>query len=299
MSRQAAGGIKNYEILSCDLLCLEAYSCPAVFMPRGSRTSFIVKQFQDRRKYHGIRTDNRTGNKRAPGPDPCTTLDKLLPNLPTIMRQKGWTKGATLMEKWFRQARNTIPAYGSHDVTTITMNWALGYPRARKVYDQAVRERVWVNQGAQKEIKKLIVKTNCLPSSTVGSRVIFGDVGASLARTQNSVVKFHTDNAIQYRRVEQSIWKSLDDLYAALGDFHFHFVVKGVVECISKKPRYRVTIHEVGVYIRDSYDFNDKNPNLYSQPLGMWNCKRNDAQKLPELDYHYVNNASFREWRDK
>jgi hypothetical protein len=83
-------------------------------------------------------------------PDPCMTLDTLLPNLPTIMRQKGWTRGVTLMGKWFRQARNTIPEHGLHDVTTITMNWVLGYPRTRVVYDQAVKERVWVNAKAQK-----------------------------------------------------------------------------------------------------------------------------------------------------
>jgi hypothetical protein len=228
-------------------------------------------------------------------PDPCMTLDKLLPKLPAIMRHKCWINGAILMEKWFRQARNTIPEHGAHDVTTIKMDWVLSYARARVVYDEAVKERVWVNPAAQEEIKDLIKNTNTLPPRLLGSKQVFGGVRA--ASEPRVMQKFH-DSQIQYREFKQST-AALDDLYAALGDFSFYFVVEGIIECISTKPRYRVTIDKVGVYVMDSYDFNDDSPTRPSQPLGMWNCKRHDAQKWPELDYHYVDNASFREWRNK
>jgi len=44
-----------------------------------------------------------------------------------------------------------------------------------------------------------------------------------------------------------------------------------------------VTITEVGVYVRDSFDFND-----HSQFLGFWGHRDTP-----------VNNATFREWRTK
>jgi hypothetical protein len=113
----------------------------------------------------------------------------------------------------------------------------------------------------------------------------------------------------------------LDDLYAALGDFYFNYLVKGWVERLPDqggKPCYKVTINKVGVYVRDSYDFNDFDPNdlkrdkwlgwflrkpsvnaVTSQPLGIWACTDNYAGKILWKDRYYVQNRDFREWRTK
>jgi hypothetical protein len=99
----------------------------------------------------------------------------------------------------------------------------------------------------------------------------------------------------------------IDELYGALGDFHFYFVVKGHVERLADEngqPRYKVTLNKVGVYVMDSYDFNDTNwrNKLVSQPLGIFGGDPlyiGNRLKLFSGKRHYVNNADFREWRKK
>jgi YD repeat-containing protein len=93
----------------------------------------------------------------------------------------------------------------------------------------------------------------------------------------------------QYDAARQPI--PLDDLFAALANFDFHFVTQGTVERlpdVNGKPRYKVTLDKVGIYVKDSYDFNDDSTSLnpktwVSQPLGYWDCAEMDAGKTPGL----------------
>jgi len=259
--------------------------------------------------------------------DPCAKLETRIPALPGIMRNQGWTIGPKLMEHWLEAAPNNDPAKNihRHDITTVKMNWVLGFPRAVNVYQMAINGRVWVNQAAQKEIiEKLIRNKGRLPA-TVGGKIEFGNVGEGQARFAHTAEDFHKNWHIQNRSFQQELTDPLDDLYAALGDFHFYFLVKGWVTRLKDqdtKPHYKVMIEKVGMYVRDSYDFND--PDCWycwvvpSQPLGFWSCEKNYAAKLPrptlELNpipfaqpptrvvpdpsAHYVNNASFRAWRN-
>ncbi|MDR1661163.1 MAG: DUF6402 family protein [Azoarcus sp.] len=97
-----------------------------------------------------------------------------------------------------------------------------------------------------------------------------------------------------------------DDV-AALANFNFHFVTQGTVERlpdVDGKARYKVTLDRVGIYVQDSYDFNDnpasRNPKTWvSQPLGYWDCAEMDVFKTPGFGAYYVDNDDFREWRDK
>ncbi len=68
--------------------------------------------------------------------------------IPPIMRRKGWTRGAALMEHWFAGAANDDPQKGAPDTTTITMPWVLGFSRAAAVYGDMVSQRVWCNAAA-------------------------------------------------------------------------------------------------------------------------------------------------------
>ncbi len=62
---------------------------------------------------------------------------------------------------------------------------------------------------------------------------------------------------------------------------------------IPKSPRFKVTISEVGVYIRDSYDFNG------SQFLGFWDDKDNSVSMINPLSGTSVSNDDFHSWRVK
>ena len=71
-----------------------------------------------------------------------TNEDKFkLTSLPRIMRANGWEIGAQLMEKWFSGEAYTYPHNDSddpsfnRDTSIVTLGWALGFPRAKAVYD--------------------------------------------------------------------------------------------------------------------------------------------------------------------
>jgi len=256
--------------------------------------------------------------------DPCAQLNTRIPELPRIMRNNGWVVGAALMEKWLHDGANDAPKRGFHDTMNVRMDWVLMFGRASEVYQSAKAQKVWLSENAQKRIRKaLIEEQSCLPSS-IGDRQEIGNVGESQPFSSGGALQFHNDWQVQFSNVRQNpVTQQLDDLYAALGDFSFYYLVKGWVERLpdqGSKPRYRVTLNKVGVYVMDSYDFNDIDPEtakgngwagwllstdpvnaVISQPLGVWSCSRNYAGKnpFPLENKYYVQNRDFREWRKR
>lgn len=65
-------------------------------------------------------------------------------DIPAIMRARGWSNGAALLESWFSRPASTAPAYDVPDASTIKMSWVLKFGRAKKVYDKLIRERTWL-----------------------------------------------------------------------------------------------------------------------------------------------------------
>lgn len=65
-----------------------------------------------------------------------------------------------------------------------------------------------------------------------------------------------------------------------------HFPIK---DAKTGGTTHRVHITQLGVYIRDSYDFND------DQPLGNWGP--DEVRMMPSPRLAMVENASFRRWR--
>jgi hypothetical protein len=97
---------------------------------------------------------------------------------------------------------------------------------------------------------------------------------------------------VNYRTVDFGCF-DLDDMTAALGRFTFRVVVVGSItpETGSHRSRHRVTITNVGVYIRDSFDFNG------NQFLGYWDDSDNSVSMVNFLSGDAVSNADFRSWR--
>ena len=63
-----------------------------------------------------------------------------------------------------------------------------------------------------------------------------------------------------------------------------------------KPGSFEVAIEKAGVYVHDSYDFQDDH--WYSQPLGFWSFEGNgDVSKFPGLNSYAVFNSSFLDYR--
>lgn len=144
--------------------------------------------------------------------------------IPGLMRQSGWNNGAVLMDEWFANPSNAVPASGTPDTSTIRMDsWVLTFERAKKVYDEMIAGKIWINIAAQKEIAAQLEKDG----KFTRREERFGN----LSRSGLAVDPRH----IQERAVG-SLMDTVDDMYAALGKFTLRMAIEGVVipRCAAK-----------------------------------------------------------------
>jgi hypothetical protein len=240
--------------------------------------------------------------------DPCAELRTRIPALPGIMRRHGWGIAPYLMELWLHKGANSVPEHGFHNTDLIRMDWVLSFERANEVYNTAKANKVWMTEKAQDEIIRKIIRGKGRLPAAVGERIEIGNVGEGEMLYPGNWLQFHKDWQIQYADHRENKFSSpLDDLYGALGDFSFYYLVKGWVERIEDRggqPRYKVTLNKIGVYLRDSYDFNDKGLNkIVSQPLGVFGCSPpyigNGIKVQGSSKRYFVTNKDFCEWRQK
>ena len=200
--------------------------------------------------------------------------------IPTIMRNHHWLNAARLMDIWFAKPTSIAPNYGAPDTASIRMDaWVLTFPRARAVYDQLMNDRVWINTAAQAEIGKMLRHKGCIAPISQP----FGNL--------NQTVETHDADYINYRVVSFGV-SELDDMSAALGKFTFRVLVSGWLTA-GGASGYQVAISEVGIYIRDSYDFQGE------QDLGYWDDADNAVSMVNPLSGTGVSNKDFRDWRSK
>lgn len=213
--------------------------------------------------------------------------------IPEAMRQNGWVNGPILMDKWFSQTANNQPEKNPPSTDLIKMDWVLSFPRAEMVYRKLMQEQAWVNTPARTEIKAMLQRKNMLGDKPMK----FG--------TPKIGLPFVDKYSTQYRLVGGYLdmaFGKIDDLRGALGNFKFKVIVIGEVEPIVNHKRmpigkHRVTINEVGIYVWDSYDFND-DPGE-NQLLGNWDFDDNSAGRTLLNGGLTVRNSDFRDWREK
>ena len=191
--------------------------------------------------------------------------------IPRIMRNYGLRKGRELMETWLLRPAAQYPNYSSPVEGFVTMDWVLGFERARAAYDQMIKDKLWDTPAARVEIANWLKRAHFLEEFP-GTQT-FGDLSQPVR-----VLDFHQ---INYRPV--SGYQFIDDLAAALGAFTFYLVVAGSVSFSNVDPQapwqqrrlgHDVTIDEVGIYVRDSYDFEG------DQFLGWW-AYPDDSGRFP------------------
>lgn len=224
-------------------------------------------------------------------------------DIPDIMKAKGWLKGRALMEGWFRRPGNNDPKRGRADTGTITMKWVLGYRRASLTFHKAVRERVWVNAAARRQILKLLYRKGHLTTSHMRDEP-FGNLAQSATALDPDYVQYrlvggdgyyyddylggyygHTGNYYYGYDV-------MDDMTAALGRFAFRIAVEGIISPEISSQR-TITVQRAGFFVRDSYDFNG------DQHLGFWDKDDNSVSALNFLSGTQITNEDFRDYRKR
>jgi hypothetical protein len=252
-----------------------------------------------------VQTTGQGATLTAPATSPAgsSAITHFVQNVPHLMHQKQWFEGETLQNKWFGSAENQLvgeakDGKGSNhdldiDTTTITMKWLLTYPRAKAVYDSIFKEQVYANKASQDRLLTRLVTSYYLQSISSWSQhlsssrtrfKIGGDPGPNVRLREKLYVNSRACN-------DPAIYKPTlaDGLTAALANFNFFVLIKG--EATDNGKGYDVSIAEVGVYVRDSYDFEDDPGAWFSQPLGVWRLP--GMMSVP----HYVTNSDYRDYR--
>lgn len=228
-----------------------------------------------------------------------------LTNIPRIMRKNGFHEGAQLMDRWFNHAAAVKPRYAAADTRTIKMRWVLGYARAKEVYDELINDRMWATPNARKLLRERLQQHGYLQP---GALAVFGPPPGSMDVLDTYFVNqlpVTTDN-----KAGRALSNSVDGMLAALGTFSLRMVIAGELHSPSKNPMtgqlsYPLAVSDVGIYVRDSFDFEDE------QDLGYWDDEENTIRLMKgsvreEVAYRmvggrpdtHVSNAIMRGYRE-
>jgi hypothetical protein len=232
-------------------------------------------------------TATSAGAAASAAPPKCSPKPIDVAKIPAIMRAKGMPTGAALMEEWFSLSSSVTPSFAATDSTTVTMAWALGFPRAEAVHKQILSDKIYMSSAAQAVIATHLKRLGVDKGGVFDFNL--------------PVETLDPDYDVQYASVG-SVIDPLDDMKAALGRFTFRVVIAGNVKAIKNTGvlarwgitapvKFQVNITDVGVHIRDSYDFEG------SQPLGCWNTCTGDVGNVSCNGGVYVDNSDFRAWR--
>ena len=159
------------------------------------------------------------------------------------------------------------------DTTTITMQWVMGFERAKIAYDQLLSVRLFKGHGldSPRSRKALMVLLSRAGLFTHYPEA-FGDL-------RQPPIWQHEHWQFQLSKIDggdiDKVTRrlvGLDDLYGALAVFSLNLAAYGMVipktnvsdSGMSCVQHYTIEVTHVGVYVRDTYDF------LEDQYLGHW-----------------------------
>jgi hypothetical protein len=230
------------------------------------------------------------------------------------MKKMGWPVASALMKRWSDGAAWTMPdtiKLGKADPSTlpatqlddtiVKVSWLLKFPRVKTAYDQVIASAL--SENAIKILRERLASAGwksgafSLGSTTMNAR--------TLERTCQT-------NFIQLGSLSDTI----DEFYGAIGKASFKVAAIGTV-AIGANKQHVFNVDKLGVYLRDTYDFNG------FQPLGVWSKDRclskvesaayyaDEVNKLnpntwpgraifgsPFDGFESFSNATARSWRD-
>lgn len=209
--------------------------------------------------------------------------------IPEVIRKLGMPKAAGMMDKWFQGELNYSPTdkdskkelnqYGKQypqsmiDKDSITMDWVLNFPRAKKEFDELKSGRIFKTSKSIDAIKKIALKFH------QGNQIIAWE------ESGRDIQKMHHEFQFQYIKVEGSISQKFqqygkqlwsaggipDELTLILGSFNIYAAI-AYADFTKTSGRRFINITHVYFYIRDGFTFTDDRETA-SQYLGHWSKK--------------------------
>lgn len=231
--------------------------------------------------------------------------------IPEIMKSLGWNYAFKSQEDWFSGKKNNYPWESEPKIDDFNMGWALRFERIKKHYNENLNK--WQTTESLESLKKEIGKmvkdgygsypTLKVKLTTFGLQNIndaqlvdltikpdeFKKNDIKTVKTKVPLFdKYYFTSAIYE---ESKLFPNLDDFYGSIANCNIRFTAKGTMKY--KDIDYiEVMITEIGVYIRDGFDYSG------DQPLGYWSLKDKNLTINPlNGNYRYINNESYRDYR--
>lgn len=214
--------------------------------------------------------------------------------LPQVMRSVlGWSVSADVMQLWLslpaRQFTNNekIGTTKPRDVPPqnintelITWTWLNGFELVQQAEAKLMASLGTPN--ARRELEKLV------PGKLKAQIKQAGQTSIEIRNNPQSPIDLHSDWQFQFAEAGYRVGK-MDDLYGALGNFMLAAAVTKARLTMLRPGVARLSITEVGLYVRDTFEFNGQ------QYLGHWSELGLGIQPLATLGHNNKRGPS--EWR--
>lgn len=267
-----------------------------------------------------------------------TVQDFCFTDIPPVMDKLQWTQAARVMRKWINGASYVMPdavKLGQVKASTLSpekilddvpFEWLFtGSSRVKPIIDELDEQL-----GSISDYNQLVGRLpNLMTQLSNGLLLLIkrldqlGAVDLENMSLKNANFDFSDRSAIQLdettqfnlRTVSTSKWDQatddLDDVYGAMGGFAIKLAATKISTVVQKGAQSTIFIDEVGMYLRDTYDFNNKGGDQF---LGYWNYDGVLSSKAASLagvalsaktlywlggKYFRVTNNSYNEWREK
>lgn len=212
--------------------------------------------------------------------------------IPRIMVANGLTTGAQVMRRWFSLDAHSNPETATPQFDLVDMTFVRSFSGPSEAIDDKLVEKIWTTDGAKKEIIRMLHKRGKLRTNGT-HQFHFDNISNNnpTAFPQQRWDRVDSDY-VTYIVAGSSYYGGIDDFKATLGRAVIRILVAGEVTVEDNIAT--VTINKVGLYLRDSYDFNDDEDAWFSQVLGYWEAHENYVGTRPmvpscEMQYESVN----------
>ncbi|WP_114191659.1 DUF6402 family protein [Edaphovirga cremea] len=256
-------------------------------------------------------------------------------DIPGVMEKKGWIESARFMRKWFydpfyemskKEKSNKVDMHEidkQHILDDLSFEWLYtASNRVGPVIDEVVRNISHVREyncylgrveGLTKQLSNgliaLISRLEQLGLIDLKNKVIKSNV---LDFSKLSAIELDKTSQFNYFPIGSMLWEKaadeLDDVYGALGSFIIKIAFLNMIITKDKIGFFKMEISEIGLYVRDTYEFmNDGD----DQPLGYWGwdnvfkpgiiSELFEKNKISQdgKDYYRVTSGSFIQYREK
>lgn len=207
-----------------------------------------------------------------------------IPLLPTIFRKNGWPVATALMTRWLNGRGTDEPQSVEACTNVVTMSWLCGYSPCR---DRIIR--ILSDFRSKRDPYEI--------NDYVLNRLLYNPPRIEHLVNLPPVVLVHCEHfrafsIDTYSLISMRGESYINDLTASLGRFAFYVQLGGTYKdgCI------RIT--RLGIYARDTFEFNDAFWGLGFQYLGHWDFTNLEGPTGWIFD-KMLFNSDFRDYRDR